>query len=442
MKFSQVKAMRIPNGSARRIRHDGTALWTRLTRYVSFGDSIAAGHAINGDWEKNYGAGSQYGQNGRTETVLVPGCYTELINRDLINNLDGAANTTSFARSGDTVADLVTKLGHERVQKAIAKSDYATLCIGANDVLGPALDNLSDCILNKEWAELDSLVDNNLAILADDSNPNSYTALLEKLATINPNAKYAFMTIYNPYKYLYIEEGRDGFFAPLFDLIPSMKIDVDEMIEDQFLGGTNLSYYDITKLDWVSIELELDLKDLIIDGFFLATIITLFHTKINHIGSIAEGYVTRLNEVLTNKINAYKAVNPNFLLADAKAVFDTYPDRNGAGDVHYNDLVNVEFTRGFDSSMLDWGALWRGSSATEFWWNLATKHLYWKFPGLDNLSWDVRDYCDFDSEGFARDLLTQVIEKVFVSDLDPHPEEQGHIVLKQLFENTLGIEGN
>ena len=38
--------------------------------------------------------------------------------------------------------------------------------------------------------------------------------------------------------------------------------------------------------------------------------------------------------------------------------------------------------------------------------------------------------------GFAVDLVTQTIEKVIVPNVDPHPEEHGHRVLKGTFENA------
>lgn len=438
MKFSKVNAWRIPKGSASRVRQGGKTLWQPIgARYVSFGDSIAAGHAINSRWEIDYGTRSQYGNNGHTETVLVPGCYTELIYRDLIRTRKGVVNTTSFAKSGDRVDDVIRMLDHDKVQQALSRADYVTLCIGANDVLEPAMSHLADYIWYGDIDELNRIIDNNLAVLADDNNPNSYTALFNKLSAINPNAKYVFTTIYNPYKYLYIEEGRNGFFKPLLDLIPSMYIDVDKMIEDAFLGGKDLAYYDIRRWRWVSIELGIDLRDIIIDGVLVTHYFLRFFDRINQMSSRGENYVTRLNNVLKEKINAYKAVNPNFYVADTKAVFDTYPDRQTPADVHYNDLVNVEFTRGYDASKLDWGAIWRpeyGSNVGQFYLDLAMKHLSFHnaFP-----STNVWDYISFNIDGFASELINLAINRVFVANVDPHPEEQGHIVLKDVFSNFI-----
>lgn len=436
MKFSKVLAVRIPK-SAREIRHNGKVIWSPIrTRYVSFGDSIAAGHAINDAWEKNYGTRSQYGNNGNTETAIVPGCYTDLIHKDLVSTLGGNVNLTSFAKSGDRVDDLIRMLDHDRVRNAVAKADYVTLCIGANDVLEPALSHLEEYINVGSLASVEAVIEQNFAALSDDSNAYSYKALFDKLSAINPDAKFVFTTVYNPYKYLWLDEDRNGFFAPVLNTIPQMNLDVDKYIEDMFLGGKDLAYYDITKWKWVAIELDFDLDNLIKDGLLLTPIVQQLFDRVNGLCDWAERYVNRLNELLRSKINAYKAVNPNFFVAETKAAFDTYPDRPVAADVHYNDLVNVEFTRGYNTATMDWGALWRdsyGDNVAQYWGDLAWKYLHWSngFP-----SFNVADYVSFDINGFAVDLVTQIIEKVIVPNVDPHPEEHGHRVLKGTFENA------
>ena len=82
--YSILKLLETTVGSVNKIvdkiEVDGEVKWNRTKfRYVSLGDSIAAGHSINSNWETDYGVGSQYQENGRTETVIVPNCYTDLI---------------------------------------------------------------------------------------------------------------------------------------------------------------------------------------------------------------------------------------------------------------------------------------------------------------------------------------------------------------------------
>lgn len=398
MKFSKVNAVRIPKGSAKKIRHDGKVLWSPIAaRYVAFGDSIAVGHRINDNWEKDYGWDAQYGVGGRTETVIVPGCYTDLIHRDLIVRTGGKVNTTSFARSGDKVADLMDKLNHTAVRTALSKADYVTVCIGANDVLHYALVGLPEYINTGDLSTIDAQVDASLAILNDDSASASYLALLNKLMSVNARAKYVFTTVYNPYKYLFIDGGKNGFFKPMLDTIPQMTvlgIEVDELIKDGLLSAPAMSN---------------------------------MVTRINGICDKAEEYVTRLNTILRNKTTAFRASNPNFFLTDSKAVFDPVPDRPITAPKHYNDLVNVEFTRGYNTADIRWSPLWvdkYGENYQQYWIDLV-----WKHVSLEK---------GFDIMGFARDLVPQIIEKIIEPNVDPHPEEYGHHALYSSFSEAFG----
>jgi hypothetical protein len=89
MKFREVRAIRIPSGTAKKIRYNGKTLWEPAPfRYVSLGDSIAAGHSLDG-WSYD----TQYGKNGNTETVIVPGCYTDLISGAEVCVRDGKLKT-------------------------------------------------------------------------------------------------------------------------------------------------------------------------------------------------------------------------------------------------------------------------------------------------------------------------------------------------------------
>lgn len=382
MRFGRVDDVRIPKGSANRIRYGDKVLWSLpLARYISLGDSIAVGHAINGDWEKDYGWDAQYGVDGRKETVIVPNSYTDLIRRDLAAKYNGKITAISFARSGDTVADLMEKLTHEAVIKAIKRATLVTVCIGANDVLQPAMSGLGDYINTGNVNDIAADVDSHLATLNNDSAPTSYKALFDKLIAINPKAQYVFTTIYNPYKYLWIEESteandyKDGFFGPLMWAIP-------DWLGDTIANTIRRTFYNTAKV-----------QDTI--------------HRINAIGGLAEGFVTRLNDILQSKINAYG--NSNIVLADTKALFDTVPDRPIPADKHYNDLVNVEITRGYVVQDLDWGQFWAGVD----WWNAASN--------VDQI---------------ANIVVNAVIDEVILPDVDPHPEEYGHEVLRASFEST------
>ena len=413
--------------------------------YVSLGDSIAAGHTINENWSRDYGEGSQYGNNGRSETVIVPDSYTDLIRKELVN-IYGASRVSvkSFARSGDRVEELAGKLNHATVRDAISQADIVTICIGANNVLEPAFSALEEYITTGSLSTAEAAIANNMERLNNDSAANSYVDLFNKLVDINPKARYVFTTIYNPYKYLHLEEGQQGFFKPMLDTIPQMNIDVDKIIEGMFLGGAELAYYSFSEWRWIPIELEIDLDGIIKEGLLHTDIVQLLFNRVNGLGAWAEKYVTQLNTIIRNKVSAYQTTSPNFAVAETKAMFDLFPDKTrGTGDVDFSDLVSVEFTKADDTMTMDWGALWRDTygdtydGSVQYWNNLAWDHLIWKWPS--EVSLNVFDYVEFDLAGFAADLVAQVIEKVIVPNVDPHPEWQGHQVMKRSFTNVWGL---
>lgn len=388
--YSRLKSLTIPEGVVTQIAVDGKVLWSRCNyQYVSFGDSIAAGHAIDSNWENDYGTRSQYGESGNTHTAIVPNTYTELIGGEL-NNRHGAGKVSSksFAHSGDTVADLIEKLSHDEVKKTIKNANLVTICIGANDVLRPALAEISNYINygRPTLASLGATIDGNLNVLRD----TSYKALFDALKSINSNAKYVFTTIYNPYKYLWLDEGKNGFFGDFLNAIPQLTI--------------------------LGIEVDDIIKDALLDTSAARTL----YDRVNGLADWVEGYVVKLNKVLTDKISEYN--NANFVVTDTKTVFESFPDRPISADKHYNDLVNNQFTRGYKVGAMDYGKLWAGSDIVTFYTNLATKY--------------IKE--GFDIEGFATELFALTVEKVIVPELDPHPRTYGHYVLKRAFADVLG----
>lgn len=355
----------------------------RSVKYVSLGDSIAAGHTINDDWAKNYGEGSQYGKNGNTETALVPDCYTDLIRRELIGIYgEDRVRVKSFARSGDTVADLMEKLNHDTVRSAIREATLVTVCIGANDVLEPAMSHLPDYINTGDMSALEAVIRNNLVTLESDSAPNSYRVLFDKLNGINPKATYVFTTVYNPYKHLYLapsnvaNDYKDGFLGPLMWAIPDS---VGSVVANAIRGA-----------------------------FMDSDVVRNLFDRVNGLSAYAENYVTRLNTVLRSKVEAYG--QDNFLLADTKAVFDPVPDRPIDAPKHYNDLVNVEFTRGYTVNDMDWGRFWDGVDFTA------------ALGGMDEV---------------AAEIIDTIVTEVITPDVDPHPEWYGHHALKCAFADAL-----
>lgn len=346
-------------------------------RYVSLGDSIAAGHTIDDKWAANYGEGSQYGVNGNTETAIVPNSYTDRLAEKLKERYgSGIVSVKSFARSGDTVADLMEKLNHSAVIEAIEKANLVTICIGANDILEPAMSKLEEYLNYGDLSGIEAIVNNNLNVLNTDSEPNSYVALINRLNAINPKATYVFTTIYNPYKYLYLERStaahdyKDGFLGPLMWAIPD---------------------------SWGS-TIANSIRSAIINSSAVSS----FFDRVNGLGDWAETYINRLNQIIKDKADKYD----NVLVADSKLVFESFPDRNLSANKHYNDLVSVEFTRGYVVEDCDWG---------QFWANVDYSVL------LTN------------TESVANEIIDTIINDVIVPDVDPHPETFGHYALYSAF---------
>lgn len=412
--------------------------------YISLGDSIAAGHAINDAWYADYTMSSQYGSGNNKQTAIVPGCYTDLIGKDLRANNRNNVFVKSFGRSADRVIDLMNKLDKPEVISALKKATHVSLCVISNDTLMPMIMNIADYITIGD-AALDKLIDDvyaSLATLDDDTQPYSYTALLNKLKSINPDAKYVFTTVYSPYKYCYLDDGADGFFKPLLDLIPRIYIDVDELIE-WYYGIDELQYWDITSWQWKPIELGMYLDEYLTEKFLQSDMVRQLYDRIDNVAELSDRFVGEMNRIITEKITAFN--NPNFTYVDAKAAFDLYPDRTVSAPVHYNDLLNVQFTRGFDTAQMDWSALWREKygetveGATKYWRDLFFKHL--KLVNASP-SLNVFDYMDFDVEEYAKDLILQIVEKVIWRDIDPHPTHLGHQLFHQLFSNAFGESSN
>ena len=391
MKFVQVKKLNIPEGIALKISHNGKQLWKRTSFvYVSLGDSIAAGHLIRHEDRLNLPLCYewQYGTAGVKSTEIIADSYTDLIRKKLVNDFKELAVSKSYARSGDWVEDLLDKLNDETIKAAIREANIVTLCIGANDIMQPALSYFDDYVANGQQTleAMGTTVQNGLNNLASKSN-TSYYALINTLYNLNKNATYVFTTVYNPYKYLWLEEStkannyKDGFLGPLMWSIPDT---VGDTIANSIRGA-----------------------------FLNTNIVKTIFNRINAIPSWVETYITKLNEVMYNAIADYKRNNPDakFLITDTKKVFDSIPDRTVGSGKHYNDAVNVEVTRGYNIQELDWSQFW------------------------DNIDWGS---ILTNMESVASDIMNNILNNVILPDIDPHPETYGHEALYRSFADALG----
>lgn len=398
--FSKVLEMRIPEGIVTSIKAGGVTLWEAIKhRYVSLGDSIAACQEPTATWQQEY-ANYQYGVGSNNQTKIVPNSYTDRIR----NNLEGSygstkVKTTSFARSGDKVSDLIEKLKQDVVKNAIAKADVVTVCIGANDILGHVNEDVIASYIEKgnpALYELSGKVGASLGALRN----GSYKALLDELYKINPNAKYVFTTIYNPYKYLHLDEGTSGFFAPMLAWIPYLNINV---------GGKDVSEY-------------------LRESLLTMQVVKDMFSRVNGLGSWVEEHINSLNTIIKDIVGNYG--KGSFSYCETKAVFDTFPNRTqgSGGETKYNDLIHTEFTSGYNTYVMDWGGLWRDAGytgsmeekAAQYWTALANKY-----------AWTL------DFTGLATELVSDTVNRVIAPNVDPHPTITGQGVMYEVFATKL-----
>lgn len=368
------------------------------TYYVSLGDSIAVGHSINSDWETDYGWHTQYGENNNASTTIVPNSYTDHVRKKLTSIYgDGNVIATSYAHTGDTNVDLRDKLEHKAVQDSIKKAKLVTISIGANTILGPATEKIPDFISNGNptLVQLDNELESALNVLSSDAETyGSYRNIMTKLKELNtnPNTKFIFTTVYNPYKFLWVDESTDendyidGYFGPIMWAAPNVEIDIP------FVG-------------------QMDVRKFIYESAFLLDV----SKRINNppgdgsysLGQWVERKIKRLNGIIKEAVLSFG--DSRFAVADTKRLYDSYPDRYICEDYNYSDMVNVEIVRGQTIQDLDWGRFWNN----------------WSIDSLSNI---------------VEDIAMTVVEEAILPDTDPHPEEDGQYALYRSFADVLGWE--
>lgn len=446
MDFSTLRGLTIPEGPVKSLAIDGVDVWHRKFSYVSLGDSIAAGHFIRNEerlniprcWEWQYGDYKEKDANGNIiaefhndSTELISGCYTDLIRAKLEEKYgSNHVKVTTYARSGDTNTDLRAKLEHEKVQNDIAKAELVTVCIGANTVLGKAITQIGDFItkgaptlqdLEKEFnKELEEGGEGFKLLEAGETVTGSYRNIFAKLASINknPNAKFVFTTVYNPYKYLWLDPSTDdnnytnGYFGPTCSIAPNIEV-VNPLTGNDIIDVRKFIY-----------TFEVSIPD--IGGSVSLKLLT---QRVNDpfkdypeyweqegcgrftLAEWVEKQVTSINTALADAIEWARDKDngmgdERFILADTKSVFDSVPDNLIASNRHYSDLVNVELVRGETALTLNWGELhdtWEGNSLIE---------------NAKNIVWDT-------------------VFKVVMPDLDPHPEGYGQYAMYRSFADAL-----
>jgi len=145
--------------------------------FRGYGDSISAGYGLSD----------------------ASNSYPQVFAQKYIDNFGG--NFQPYGVSGDKSQDLVEDL-QGYINKTASdyqdfyNTNYFVVCIGANNVLGPALENLSETEVNFRAILQESV----------DQFKSDYENTIIPCFTQNPQAKVIAMTVYNPYEYTKISD--------------------------------------------------------------------------------------------------------------------------------------------------------------------------------------------------------------------------------------------
>ncbi|MBO7526909.1 MAG: InlB B-repeat-containing protein [Clostridia bacterium] len=166
--------------------------------YVSLGDSIAAGYGL-----ADYDLANESNSNAFVNGSYAKGFY------DYLKTLYSTVNASTYAESGLDSAGLIGKLNSEdennaEIILALESADIITVCIGANDILQPAKDEMFNQIEASFGGTADEIIIDynavesvmNDGLVAFTSNISS---ILNTLTQLNSNARIFFLDVYNPY---------------------------------------------------------------------------------------------------------------------------------------------------------------------------------------------------------------------------------------------------
>lgn len=175
--------------------------------YTALGDSITTGNGLE----------------GYTEGVTPNNSYVALVQKEM-----EAKEVYNLAVNGLTSTALLTALEAGEYNEKIAKAEWVTLTIGANDLLMPfmkviqeefncsiadlpatitELNNSNSMMLLKHLLSLKAKLENNAELLAaceafagTDTTEGNFQKIIKKLKELAPNAKICVTNIYNPYQ--------------------------------------------------------------------------------------------------------------------------------------------------------------------------------------------------------------------------------------------------
>lgn len=279
-----------------------------VLNYVSLGDSIPEGYALEGYSNKDV--------NG-----FVLKSYPQMFaNKEW--DFYTSVSAKNFANAGDTSTDLLCKLTgldesgntltgtdliiSQNIQTYVQGANVITICIGANDILSATSEvmDLVSFVLGMSTTLIDNLNEG-----VESFNKN-FPKILARLNELNANAKILFSNVYNPYK-------------ELIDTSKSLTISY---------GTTNFPLSS-AKLKEIGKITEIFLNA---------------NSEYNN-----ESIISKVSNGINNIIEEGIKNNSNYKLVDVKNSFDVYYNDNSKYDIvncsilekdtiTYNELVDAE----------------------------------------------------------------------------------------------------
>ena len=299
--------------------------YNKILEYVSLGDSIAAGYGLDG-----YNQEDELNENTIISTSYAGRFKTYLENRY------GEVYARSFGVAGAYTGSLIemltstTNQEYIKVKQYVQTADIITICIGANDILGPAGDALLNAnFLQNQGSMFDfDLIQTNMQQGLDSfSDSNHFPALLNILNDlVKPTSKVIFLDVYNPY-HSFINTEIDA--AITLSVTPELY---------PFLGMVNFnntivfSHEDLGKIGYLA-------------GCYLSGGLNLNAEQV-------KGLNERMYENVYATNNLGERIYPNFYMVEGangagyeylngiKATFEDYTDGNGYDDLVFESLLS------------------------------------------------------------------------------------------------------
>lgn len=207
--------------------------------YLSLGDSICAGTYIEDSENKTY----ESNYTNLLANEITTNVYDTVLKKNYGKDGDNTSNflskITGLDANGNALVDDALSLSLE-IQQAIADADLITISIGTNDILGPANANLMDFLVSD--TDISPFLDAGLANFV-----TNFPRIVARLEELNPNAKFVFTNIYNPYLELMSATENITISTPMAPLpITKEKIQLLGTISEAYINSSSSSIFPAT----------------------------------------------------------------------------------------------------------------------------------------------------------------------------------------------------